>query len=52
MLDTYSCLTLLLYPWNSPGKNTGVGFPFPSPILCINVPFSYHFKKYSMIAYN
>ena len=23
--------TRLLCPWNSPGKNTGVGLPFPSP---------------------
>ena len=24
--------TRLLCPWNSPGKNTGVGLPFPSPV--------------------
>ena len=23
--------TRLLCPWNSPGKNTGMGWPFPSP---------------------
>ena len=37
VLLAQSCLTLydpmdrLLCPWNSPGKNTGVGLPFPSP---------------------
>ena len=40
-LNCSVCLTLcnphgllparLLRPWNSPGKNTGVGLPFPSP---------------------
>ena len=35
LLVAQSCLTLfnsrLLCPWNSPGKNTGVDLPVPSP---------------------
>ena len=31
--------TRLPHPWDSPGKNTGVGLPFPSPIRPMEFPY-------------
>ena len=31
LCDPMDCITRLLCPWNSPGKNSGVGCPSPSP---------------------